>query len=142
MATLKTYRSPQGHRNPVVTSVRSRRIILRWLLLVAHRPSASDLEVGHRSYLSTQHLWMAEHCTRLATAYENDHANGAPSFHIYLRGYVLTVIMESVAFLEALINELLADAHEKQPGHIDALTESARQSLGRYWKTSAGTIRS
>jgi hypothetical protein len=88
-----------------------------------------------RSYLSTHHLWMAEHCARLARDYEYQHRSSRASFHIHLRGYVLACITESVAFVEALINELFTDVHEgySESKSIKFLDEDVLSRMKGYW---------
>jgi hypothetical protein len=58
-----------------------------------------------RSYYSTQHLWAAQHFTRLAADFERGHADQSRIF-LQHRSYVMGAVMESVAFLEAFINEM------------------------------------
>ena len=57
-----------------------------------------------RNYLSTQHLYAARYAAEDAQAREV--AKGQGVFDVRHRGYVLTAVVESVAFLEAAINEL------------------------------------
>lgn len=91
--------------------------------------------ISMRSYFSTHHLWMAKHCARLARDYEDEHQGGRASFHIHLRGYVLACITESVAFAEALINELFTDIHEghSESKSIKFLDEHAQIRIKGYW---------
>ena len=100
--------------------------------------SVGQPKIGHRTYLSTQHLWMAEHCSEYASSYEERFASDEPKFHIHLRGHVLATISEAVAFLEALVNELLEDAHGGHPGSIQELDPQLRQGLSEYWRISNG----
>lgn len=100
--------------------------------------SVNEVLIGHRTYLSTQHLWMTEHCAQFAETYEARRREEKPAFHIHLRGHVLAAITESVAFLEALVNELLEDCHGEHPGHIEVLNEELRRKLGEYWRISGG----
>ncbi|MEA2202729.1 MAG: hypothetical protein QOI89_3409, partial [Solirubrobacteraceae bacterium] len=58
-----------------------------------------------RSYYSTQHLWASQHFARLAADFERDHAGHSRIF-LQHRSYVIGAVMESVAFLEAFINEV------------------------------------
>lgn len=71
--------------------------------------------VSMRGYFSTQHLWSAEHSTRLAAELEAAHT-GEARFSIRHRSYVLGAVGEAVAFLEAFINELFQDAQDDPGG--------------------------
>ena len=81
--------------------------------------------VSMRGYLSTQHLWSAEHFTRLAAELEAAHT-GEARFSIRHRSYVLGAVGEAVAFLEAFINELFQDAQDA--------TKTA-PTRGRRWRS-------
>lgn len=97
--------------------------------------------IAMRSYLSTHHLWMAKHCARLACDYEKAHSGGRSSFHIRLRGYVLACITESVAFTEALINELYTDVIDghSESKSIKVLDAEAHDRISGYWRlTNSG----
>jgi hypothetical protein len=87
-----------------------------------------------RNYLSTQHLWTATHMSRLAVEYERAYVHTAPAFHIHQRGYVLATVTESVAFLEALINELFQDAHDSEAHIIDQLGQPTATAMAQYWQ--------
>jgi hypothetical protein len=93
-----------------------------------------------RGYLSTQHLWAAEHFTRLATDYEAAHI-GEPQLWIRHRSYVLGAVAESVAFLEAFINELFQDAKDATDGVVGAhapqgLLPDAVRLMAAYWNST------
>jgi hypothetical protein len=98
------------------------------------------MKVELRSYLSSHHLWAASHFSRLASDIEATWTAG-PKFHFQHRGYVIAAVLESVAFLEAMINELLqdaADGHEGYVGHLDA---AIRVALASLWSESRdGTL--
>lgn len=68
-----------------------------------------------RGYMLLQHLWAAEHFARLALEYEAAHT-GEPQRWVRHRSYVITAVAESVAFLEAFINELFQDAKDGVTG--------------------------
>ncbi|MFB9907477.1 hypothetical protein [Allokutzneria oryzae] len=61
-----------------------------------------------RSYLSTHHLYAARYAAEDARAREADRIGDRPGFDVRHRGHVLCAVIESVAFLEAAINEKLA----------------------------------
>ncbi len=92
----------------------------------------SGLTVTHRVYVSQYHLWAAAHLARLAAERE---ANPPRQFDIQHRGYVMSSLLESVAFLEALILELLKDAAEDQNLEIIGVIPTiARAKMLIFWK--------
>ncbi len=90
--------------------------------------------IAMRSYLSTQHLWTAEHFTRLARELEAAHT-GESRFAVRHRAYVLGAVGESVAFLEAFINELFQDAADGA-GVADGLSPDMVRLMTEYWRTT------
>jgi hypothetical protein len=85
-----------------------------------------------RAYFSSYHFWAASHFARLADDMETQHA-GRSAFKIRHRAYVISTIIESVAFLEGLINELFQDAADNHAGHLAALSPATRAGLAAYW---------
>jgi hypothetical protein len=90
--------------------------------------------IAMRSYLSTHHLWAAEHFTRLAAESEATHT-GQPRFSIKNRAYVIGAVGESVAFLEAFINELYQDAADGG-GDAAGLSPDMARLMAEYWRTT------
>jgi hypothetical protein len=86
-----------------------------------------------RSYYSTQHLWAAQHFTRLAADFERDHA-GQSRIFLQHRSYVIGAVMESVAFLETFINEIFEDASDGESGAVGGLAPNAVRRLAMYWR--------
>jgi hypothetical protein len=109
-------------------------------MVEAHAEPASvvvevpPVRVTMRSYLSSQHLWMARHCAEYATSYEARHDADRPAFHIHQRGYVLAAITESVAFTEALINEFFLDVHDSHGERYDSLSSKTSAFIASYWQ--------
>jgi hypothetical protein len=99
--------------------------------------------VSMRGYLSTQHLWSAEHFTRLAAELEAAHT-GEARFSIRHRSYVLGALGEAVAFLEAFVNELFQDAADATkadpvPGtavRLRGLSDDLVQLMAAYWNST------
>lgn len=91
------------------------------------------VQVTTRSYLSTTHLWMAEHCARFTADYENKYRSERPAFHIHQRAYVMTAVTEAVAFIEALINEFFVDIRDSHANRYDALGEETFKRIREYW---------
>jgi hypothetical protein len=88
-----------------------------------------------RNYLSTQHLYAARYAAEDAHAVEAAW-KGPTVFDIRHRGYVLTAVIESVAFLEALINELYQDSADGQPSHIGALSPECIRLMAEMWRST------
>jgi hypothetical protein len=102
-----------------------------------------DLRVSIRSYSSGHLLWTAQHEAELAGLVEAGLAGTVP-FSLEHRGYVLSSIIASVAFLEAMINELFqdaADGHAPEPdGYITPLSEECRRTMADVWAITRGAV--
>ena len=99
--------------------------------------------ISMRGYLSTEHLWSAEHFTRLAAELEAAHT-GEARFSIRHRSYVLGAVGEAVAFLEAFVNELFQDAADATkpvpvPGtavRLQGLSDDLVRLMAAYWNST------
>lgn len=85
-----------------------------------------------RAYFSTYHLWAADHFSRLAGEIEDSH-EGRSKFNLEHRVYVMNSILSAVAFLEAAINELYQDAHDKHLVYLEHLDQSVLSILSDFW---------
>jgi hypothetical protein len=85
-----------------------------------------------RNYLSSQHLWTAEYSARRCAPLEEQlRGTGVPT-HPELRGYAITAITLSVAFLEALVNEVFEDADRF--GHrVETLPVETARLMTTFW---------
>jgi hypothetical protein len=68
-------------------------------------------------------------------------ANGAGTrFDIAHRGYVLSSVLASASFLEAVINEMYQDAHDGHgvsgDGYIAPLQEKTRHMMAQLWRAA------
>lgn len=75
--------------------------------------------------------------SELAKQVEDQHS-GASRFDLEHRAYVLSSVLSSVGFLEAMINELFQDAydgHAPDGGAITPLTTNTRQLMAEYWRS-------
>ena len=88
-----------------------------------------------RSYLSSHHLWAARHFTGLASEIEDSH-RGRSAFNIAHRAYVKSVVLSSVAFLEAAINEIFQDAYDGHDGYTKELEANTLKALRNLWQLS------
>jgi len=92
------------------------------------------VQVTTRSYLSTTHLWMAEHCARFTAEYENKHRSDRSAFHIHQRAHAMTAVTEAVAFIEALINEFYVDIRDSHANRYDSLGEDTLKRIREFWE--------
>jgi hypothetical protein len=92
-----------------------------------------------RSYFSSYLLWTAQHLSELAGQIESAHAGGS-HFKIEHRGYVLSSVVSSAAFLEAMVNELYQDAvdgHGLTPdGYLAPLPEGTVPLMADLWRAT------
>jgi hypothetical protein len=98
------------------------------------------VRVSIRSYFSPRLLWTAQHHAEPAGEIEKA-ASGRTPFSIEHHGYVLSSIIASVAFLEAMVNELFqdaADGHAPTGGYIDPLIEESRRTMAEVWAITRG----
>jgi hypothetical protein len=74
--------------------------------------------VGVRQYFAAEHLWaarlMAHLCREREDQLVREGAHGLVDYHV--RSYALTAIAESVALLEAQVNEVWQGAADTEPG--------------------------
>lgn len=96
--------------------------------------------VGSRHYFASEHLWNAQHLARMCQEREKVLVDQ----HAYLpdieqRSLAVSSVMASVAFLEALVNEVWQDASDTPPGESNArlagLSQGAVARLRALWQT-------
>jgi hypothetical protein len=111
-----------------------------------------SLAVGTRFYLSTYHLQAASHLQEQSGRAEQIF-RGSPTAEAGMtpeeRGqalfehssYVLGTVLSSVAFLEALINELFIDAvHDHGAGPAQQIPTEVKERLKEAWQRSIETL--
>jgi len=91
-----------------------------------------------RIYLSAYHIQAVALFVRQAQAIEVEHA-GITAFSPNHRGYVLASIFSSVAFLEATINELFADAYDQHLQRLNGLDHHSIALMAKRY-SSHGTL--
>lgn len=74
--------------------------------------------IGLQTYYSIQHVQAAAYLTRQAAKVEADLADDTVPEAVALKAYVASALFSSVAFLEALANEIYADAIRPEGGGI------------------------
>jgi hypothetical protein len=103
------------------------------------RVEASALQptIATRSYFSTYQLWAAENSAARAAEIEAAYVGHQSRFEIEHRANVLGAITMSAGSLEAMVNELFADAAEghgtEKEGVIAPLSERTRELMGTWW---------
>jgi hypothetical protein len=91
-------------------------------------------QIRSRSYFSILYIQAAAYFAReSATVERTRSATYVPAEWTRDQFCVLAAILSSVAFLEATVNELLADADEGSE-QLKALTEDDRKALATMWK--------
>ena len=85
--------------------------------------------ISLQTYFSVQHVQAAAYFSRRASRLERRMSSGSTSdvLRVASSGYVSTTLFTSVAFLEALANELYADAERPDGGHLKVLDPRARR---------------
>jgi hypothetical protein len=99
-----------------------------------------DTTVSTRHYITLQHLWSAQHSARLCAEREADLvARNASNVDIEHRSLAIGAVMSAVAFLQAFVNQVYADAAESPPGavrpEIAGLTVPTAAALRQSWIT-------
>lgn len=93
--------------------------------------------IGIKTYYSIQHAQAAAYFARQATSVEKSISDETGDEAVVLKAYVAGTLFSSVAFLEALANELFADAAQPDGGHLSSLPEAARAIMAELGETEA-----
>jgi hypothetical protein len=98
-------------------------------------------KVGVRDYFTMEHLWNARYMAQLCAKREAALvAEGFRGIDRAVRAFALGAILESVAFLEALVNSMWQDAEEDDPQspnrnpHLEGLSDAAIARLRQLWR--------
>lgn len=83
-----------------------------------HEMKGGQATLSVRAYLSLHHLWAAEHFANMTEETEAALVSGSTPFDPEHRSYAFGAILESTAFLEAVINEQLQDAADGHGGKL------------------------
>lgn len=94
---------------------------------------AGGVRLTIRSYFSSHLLWTAMREAELAGRMEAAH-DGQSRFSVEHRGHVLSSILASAAFLEAMVNELFQDAAE---GYLASLSPRTVRLMTDLWRTTS-----
>jgi hypothetical protein len=85
-----------------------------------------------RAYFSAYHLWAAKDFASKSHVIESAYT-GPSSFDMEHRALVIASIVEAVAFLESVINELYVDCFDGHPSYIEALSTPVIAALRAQW---------
>lgn len=92
---------------------------------------------GMKTYYSIQHIKAAAYLARRASVIESDVMHDTSEDAVALKAYVSSVLFSSVAFLEALANEMFADAMQSDGGHLSDLPAHDRALLASIGETES-----
>lgn len=95
------------------------------------------IDIGLQTYYSIQHVQAAAYMTRQAARIEADLTGDTAPEAVALKAYVSSALFSSVAFLEALANEIYADAMRPDGGHLSALDERDRSMISKLGETDS-----
>lgn len=93
--------------------------------------------IGMKTYYSIQHVQAAAYLTRQAERIESNLTNDTEADAVALKAYVSSALFSSVAFLEALANEIYADAIQPDGGHLSQLDERSRKMIASLGETDS-----
>jgi len=100
------------------------------------QPWTVTFRTNTRFYFSIQHIQSAALFARQSAAVETDWNKTGDTNQLYssLVAYAIGAVFNATAFLEALINELLADSVENHEGHVKGLDAETLALLAEMWK--------
>ncbi len=86
-----------------------------------------------RMYFSSYHLWAAKHFLEISKQIEES-ITELPAFDMRHRAFIINSIFSSVAFSEAVINEIFQDALDNHYSYIEPLGRDKIELLANYWR--------
>ena len=92
------------------------------------------IKILHRTYFSAHHIHAAVHFAKQSGEIERD-CRDRPTFNREHRAAVIASVLASVAFLEAAINEVFADAKDRHLSYLDQLDQETLKMLAAYWES-------
>lgn len=87
--------------------------------------------IGLHTYFSIQHVQAAAYFSRQTAASEAlvEQGDDSEFLRVAIRANAASAIFMSAAFLEALANELFADALKTSGGHLDSISDNGRSLI-------------
>jgi hypothetical protein len=94
--------------------------------------------ISLQTYFSIQHVQAAAYLACRATCLERrSTARSIPTLDVAIKGYASSSLFTTVAFLEALVNELFADAAKSDGGHLSSLEANTRGLIAELGQTES-----
>lgn len=108
---------------------------------VPSRATMGIPRIGVRDYFTMEHLWNARHMAQLCQRREAELVDaGFRGTDREVRAFALGAILESVAFLEALVNSMWQDAGDDDPesanrnAHLEGMSGESIARLRQLWR--------
>lgn len=92
---------------------------------------------GMQTYYSIQHVQAAAYFTRCAAKVEAELIDETAPEAVVLKAYVASALFSSVAFLEAQVNEIYADALLSEGDHLSTLDKRDRAMIASLGETDS-----
>ncbi len=93
------------------------------------------LRLGQRSYISSWLLRSAKREAARALAIEQEHPGDWSEPHVSEHmDIVVSSVLSSAVFLEAMINELYTDAHQDHPSYVGQLDGEVVRLMAAWWE--------
>jgi hypothetical protein len=92
-----------------------------------------------QTYFSIQHVQAASYFSQRAARLERfaSKQSRLPNLDVAVMGYAASALFTTTAFLEALVNELFADAAKPDGGHLSALDPKTRSLIAQLGQTES-----
>ena len=87
------------------------------------------VSISMQTFYSIQHIQAAAYMARRSGVVENALTDAVAPESVMLKAYVCSALFSSVAFLEALANEIIAEAGEPGGGMLSSINEEHRQAI-------------
>ena len=107
--------------------------------VVLSSAAVMTVNVVTRHYLASEHLWAATVNAARCRELEDVLKGHGLATHPTHRACAVSAVMSSVAFLEALVNEIFQDAAENASGRVERLTQQCRVLMKEYWVSADRT---
>lgn len=90
-----------------------------------------------QTYFSIQHSQAAAYLARRAARLERRAERSTSTLDVVIKGYAASSLFATVAFLEALVNELFADAALPNGGHLSTVDGGVRALIAELGQTES-----
>jgi hypothetical protein len=100
--------------------------------------AVDTVSVASRHYLASEHLWTALHGARQAQQKEDTRTQGV-GFSPEHQSHVISSLLASVAFIEAVVNEVFEDAADSNT-RVAALGARCLELMAETWATAERSL--